>query len=167
MKYNKSEIMRDAWNRFKSAPKGSTYFGHCLHLAWEAAKTPKLDIKLPAMTGTEKQLVWAEKIRAAQVAWVAQQVQRFEKRLARAVEQDNTVRIERNTRKITEYKNGIKWLVSHATRAGWWLDNTPVGSLKYETLSNFSDWDYMLYCLKEDPEMKNLRFRPSWLSRMA
>lgn len=70
MKYNKSEIMKNAWGRYKSIPVGRVSFGFCLHLAWVAAKEENKMDKLPALTGSEKQIMWAEKIRAAHIAWV-------------------------------------------------------------------------------------------------
>lgn len=166
MKYNKSEIMRNVWSRYKSIPAGRTSFGFCLHLAWVAAKEENEMSKLPVLTGTEKQIEWAEKIRAAQIAWVAKKNACFEKFVDSAREKGREEKAMRYQARIDKNNAALTWLLENATRAGWWLDHSDKYSLYNPDASNFNDWDYLTYCLTEDPEMKNLKFRPGWLNRM-
>ena len=67
MKYNKSEIMKRAWE-LKKANKNNI-FRLCLKMAWAEAKTKPEDINyifpeisLSGKTGTEKQRVYAESL---------------------------------------------------------------------------------------------------------
>lgn len=61
MKYNKSEIMKNAWEIRKTS--GVT-MSVALKKAWNVAKAPKL----PEMVGTPKQIAWAIDIRNSVIA---------------------------------------------------------------------------------------------------
>lgn len=60
MKYNRSEIMRNAWNIRRES--GCT-MSAALKKAWAVAKEAKMEeLKIAEMTGSEKQIAWAHNI---------------------------------------------------------------------------------------------------------
>lgn len=166
MRYNKSAIMRDAWNRYKSVNAEYVSFGFCLHLAWVAAKEENKMDKLPALTGSEKQIMWAEKIRAAHIAWVERNNAHFEKLAGKAAAKGKIDHVEKYKARINKNNNALAWLISHATRAGWWLDNSDRYSLNNPERPNFNCWDWLVSELANNPEMKTFRFTPPWIHRM-
>lgn len=166
MRYNKSAIMRDAWNRYKSVNAEYVSFGFCLHLAWVAAKEANKMNELPALTGTEKQLLWAEKIRAAQIDWVERENAHLEKLAGKATDRGNAGRAEKWNARIAKNNAALSWLLENATRAGWWLDNSNRYSLNNPERPNFNCWDWLVSELANNPEMKTFRFTPPWIHRM-
>ena len=163
MKYNKSEIMKDAWRRYKTIPAKRTSFGFCLHLAWVAAKEENDMDKLPALTGSEKQVEWAEKIRAAQIAWVAKENVHYKKQIDKCVgrEDDSAKKwVESRQTRINKNNAALAWLLENATRAGWWLDNSSRYSLYNPDKPNFRWWDDLVCERAKNPEMKTFRFAP-------
>ena len=81
MKYNKSEIFKSAWTLRKS--DNSLSFGECLRRAWAKAKAAVKTIKEVIMRGSEKQIKWAEDIKARAIEAAGMIVRNAERAEAR------------------------------------------------------------------------------------
>lgn len=122
--------------------------------------------KLPALTRSEKQIMWAEKIRAAHIAWVERDNAHFEKLASKAAAKGKLDHVEKYKDRINKNNNALAWLISRATRAGWWLDNSDRYSLNNPEAPNFKEWSWLVSELASNPEMKTFKFNPYWIKGM-
>lgn len=106
----------------------------------EAATMAGLE-KLPQLTGSEKQVAWATKIRVNCIQNSSGTINRLREDLRRELKGGNRSEYgerfcKRMQGELTSYENAFKWGLSHGS-ASWWIDNGQRG-LEY-WVSNCQD----------------------------
>ena len=120
-KYNLKKIMKRAWEIKKENKKN--LFAMCLKMAWEEAKMEEkklIDInELPALTGTEKQIKWANDIREKMIV----KTDEFIKSLSSEIESKNGYEAWRQQKlKFVALVAKTKVQMLEEESAAFWID---------------------------------------------
>ena len=129
MKYNKSEIMKRAWEIFRKSmemfKKSAVTFSNCLHEAWAEAKGN-------GMKGSGKQTAWAMKIRKEAVEALERKLEKQERFLSRSGKEKYAKRIEG--------LKAAKARMEEAHSASWWIDRRGFMSTDFAEEATGSEW---------------------------
>lgn len=81
------------------------------------------------LTGTEKQIVWANDIRAELVRVITAEIDKTDEKVSKHPRIAERLREEA---RVSE--RALTWLLDNATSASWWIDNRAKGYGKYDHL---------------------------------
>ena len=120
MKYDRRSIMMNAWNIRRES--GCT-MSAALKKAWTVAKEEKMEeLRIPHITGSEKQIAWATDILNGIYATWTENIKIYTENLEEATKENAQKRIDRNTKRLDCAKKALEVFVASVNSSDKYKD---------------------------------------------